>query len=66
MNYNELAAANFAKKKKIHKPWTLANAPRGAKSADKPQRYEIKSLFLHKLQSLGFVVQWIEQPSPKG
>ena len=38
----------------------------GAKSADKPQQYEIKSLFLHKLQSLGFVVQWIEQPSPKG
>jgi hypothetical protein len=32
MNYNELAAANFAKKKKIHKPWTLANAPRGRKA----------------------------------
>ena len=38
MNYNELAAANFAKKKKIHKPWAHAFAPRARKDAKKPNK----------------------------
>ena len=38
MNYNELAAANFAKKKKIHKPWAHAFAPRVRKAATKANK----------------------------
>jgi hypothetical protein len=66
MNDKELVGAKIVKKKQIHKPMHAYFITPSPKSRGKAQQNKIKSLFLHHHTPDGFVVQWIEQPSPKG